>query len=367
MSMVSTASVKPAVEEYHGFDSASLGDLDGDGLMELVVGVPGYNNFEGKAEFYSGSTLQAGGSLLPDANLYGNDLAGVDVANLGDIDNDGYDDIGIGSGEYVNASLTVFSGATLINGNATLDKTDALQTLTGTAIAGRSVGGLDVDQDGFSDVIMGIDWKNEGEVRIVSGYDIAQGQASLGSAIRLTGGTGSLVGHSNGWIDDASGDGYPEIVVSAPGEDGDKEKSGMVFVVDSDDLPTSSATANSLSFYTLLGNAKNGHMIGAEHSGDFDGDGQPDLVVSHPGDFVNLGNYGVNGRTFVHWGPDIQAGGTVEAKSSNVEFTSVQTDEMFGYNHIVADLNQDGLDDLVILAPRGGGPGGYATAFLSRL
>jgi hypothetical protein len=108
-------------------------------------------------------------------------------------------------------------------------------------------------------------------------------------------------------------------------------------------------------------------MISAETGGDFDGDGVDDLVVSHPGDFVELQNYGVKGRTFVHWGPDVQAGGTVEAKETDVEFTSTGADDLYGYNHIIGDLNGDGQDDLVILAPGGNGFSGYAAAFLSRL
>jgi hypothetical protein len=108
-------------------------------------------------------------------------------------------------------------------------------------------------------------------------------------------------------------------------------------------------------------------MISAETSGDFDGDGQADLVVSHPGDFLEFQSYGVKGRTFVHWGPDIKTGGTVEAKETDVEFTSTGADDLFGYNHLIGDLNYDGLDDLVILAPAANGMAGYTIAFLSNL
>ena len=108
-------------------------------------------------------------------------------------------------------------------------------------------------------------------------------------------------------------------------------------------------------------------MISAETGGDFDGDGQADLVVSHPGDFVEFQSYGVKGRTFVHWGPDIEAGGTVEAKETDVEFTSTGSDDLFGYNHLIGDLDDDGRDDLLILAPGANGFSGYAIAFISYL
>jgi hypothetical protein len=366
---IASGMVKPTAQEYHGFDGASLGDLDGDGLMEYVVGVPGYvsGTTQGKVEFYSGATLAAGGNMSADFNIFGNSLAGVDVANLGDIDQDGLDDLGIGPREYSGATLTIFSGATLAAAMGDISKAEAIDTISGSGIGGRSVGGLDFDQDGFSDVLMGMDWDGDGEVALISGLDIVNGNAEPSNAPVLQGSAGSLVGFSNGWLDDATGDGYPEIVVSASGLDGDKTGSGIVYVVDGDDLPSSSAKASDLSFYTLLGNVETGRMISAETSGDFDGDGQADLVVSHPGDFLDFQSYGVKGRTFVHWGPDVKTGGTVEAKETDVEFTSTGSDDLFGYNHLIGDLNYDGLDDLVILAPAANGMAGYTIAFLSNL
>jgi hypothetical protein len=361
--------VTPSAQEYHGYDGASLSDLDGDGLMEYVVGTPGYvsGTTQGKVEFFSGATLLAGGTMTADFDIFGNSLAGVDVVNLGDIDQDGLDELGIGPREYAGATLNIFSGAILGAATGDVSKSQAMATLSGSNAGGRSVGGLDFDQDGFADVLMGMNWDVSGKVLLISGADIVAGSASLNNAASLKGSEGSLVGHSNGWLDDATGDGYPEVVVSAPGLDGDKTASGMVYVIDGDDLPTGNAKASDLAFYTLLGNVENGHMISAENSGDFDGDGQADLVVSHPGDFLGLANYGVKGRTFVHWGPDIQLGGVVEAKETDVEFTSTGADDLFGYNHLIGDLNADGLDDLIILAPGANGLAGYTIAFLSQL
>ncbi len=212
-----------------------------------------------------------------------------------------------------------------------------------------------------------MNWDVSGKVLLISGADIVAGNVSLSNVPSLKGPEGSLVGHSNGWLDDATGDGYPEVVVSAPGLDGDKTASGIVYVVDGDDLPSGNANASDLAIYTLLGNVETGHLISAENSGDFDGDGRADLVVSHPGDFLGLENYGVKGRTFVHWGPDIQQGGVVESKETDVEFTSTGADDLFGYNHLIGDLNADGIDDLIILSPGANGLAGYTIAFLSLL
>jgi len=371
MTEVAYGSVKPSSQEYHGWDAASVGDLDGDNLMEFVVGVPGYvsGTTQGKVEFYRGSDIAAGGTLSSAFDIFGNALAGVDVANLGDIDGDGLDDIGIGPREYAGATLNVFSGATLGSASGNVSKSQALATISGgNKVGGRTVGGLDFDQDGYADVLMGMGWDTAGEVALISGADILNGTASPTNAPSLTGESGSMVGHSNGWLDDTTGDGYPEIVVSAPGSDGDKSGSGVVYVIDGDQIPSSgSQAASDLSFYTLLGNVETGRMISAETGGDFDGDGQADLVVSHPGDFVEFQSYGVKGRTFVHWGPDVEAGGTVESKETDVEFTSTGSDDLFGYNHLIGDLDADGRDDLLILAPGANGFSGYAIAFISYL
>lgn len=118
-----------------GFGSRVVAaDVDGDGLSELLIGAPGdtaAGDFAGKAYLYSFSadavaidemTIAAGGGLQwepsriqeilsPDED----DLAGIQPTALGDINGDGYDDLGAfgmrGTGEDINSYIAILLGS----------------------------------------------------------------------------------------------------------------------------------------------------------------------------------------------------------------------------------------------------------------
>lgn len=75
---------------------ARLADMDGDGVAELLVGAPGEDNGGGKrgsVYVYSG----AGGTLLKKLTASGTYSLGVAVADVGDVNGDGVNDIGAGA------------------------------------------------------------------------------------------------------------------------------------------------------------------------------------------------------------------------------------------------------------------------------
>jgi hypothetical protein len=89
-----------------GISVSSAGDVDGDGLDDLLIGAPenidGGNN-AGKTYLLFGSTVAAGGSFslgLADASFVGEnggDESGHSVSSAGDVDGDGLDDLLIGA------------------------------------------------------------------------------------------------------------------------------------------------------------------------------------------------------------------------------------------------------------------------------
>ncbi|MCP4092800.1 MAG: hypothetical protein GY747_05055 [Planctomycetes bacterium] len=97
--------------ETFGSSVAVFDDQDGDGFDDFLVGVP-YRNTNGTpgiAALYSGRT----GLLM---HRFGNGIHigfGQHVANLGDIDGDGFGDVGVGTPE----SLTLFTGTASIYGS----------------------------------------------------------------------------------------------------------------------------------------------------------------------------------------------------------------------------------------------------------
>jgi len=103
-----------------GFSVVNLGDINGDGIDDAAIGSPGYNGNIGKISVILGSTNISGSDLnaLPNSKgftIYGVDLSGglgSSVQHIGDVNNDGYNDIFIsadrsGNGWYIYGNHTL--------------------------------------------------------------------------------------------------------------------------------------------------------------------------------------------------------------------------------------------------------------------
>jgi hypothetical protein len=156
-----------STSQYARFGTAvdAAGDVDDDGLSDLVVGAAGIS---------MASVLRAhDGALLFDLAGPVGDYFGGAVAGIGDIDHDGHDDLAIGAkwadgfaGLFSPGAVWIYSGRTQrvlrsFLGNATGD-------LFGLALA--SVG--DLDQDGMSDLAIGANQAGNGGPGFVEIYSL---------------------------------------------------------------------------------------------------------------------------------------------------------------------------------------------------
>ncbi|MEM1450111.1 MAG: integrin alpha [Planctomycetota bacterium] len=113
-------------------------DVDGDGVLDLMVGEPlfaGTGVESGHARVFSGAT---GALLLTVLGAQANDTLGATVAGLGDIDGDGQGDLAVGLGRLAPRETRGLSGA---DGSV-------LFTVPGIGIATT-----DLDGDGFRDLV----------------------------------------------------------------------------------------------------------------------------------------------------------------------------------------------------------------------
>ena len=148
-----------------GCSASTAGDVNGDGFSDLIVGARTWEDdivnqlSEGAAFVYYGS---AGGiASVPDVTLQMNqasDNFGSNVACLGDINNDGYSDVGVGA--YLSAYPSFQEGAVFVFlGSAAglnTSPTHRLERNQGGAHFGRSLACAgDVNGDGYSDVVIG--------------------------------------------------------------------------------------------------------------------------------------------------------------------------------------------------------------------
>ncbi len=278
---------------YAGYGLSGAGDLNGDGLADLAIGASRHDG-EGESLVYVLSGPVSGEDSLRSADAallgHGVDSAGNALTAAGDVDGDGLGDLLIG-GRYSDTAATNAGAAWLalgpISGTTLLD--DADLTLLGereSDLAGYAVAaGVDMDGDGLSDLAVGAPKDDTTASDAGAAYlilDAPSGVWSLADAhARLLGEEETaLAGIALGLSEDRSGDDDPDLVVSASNADSGR---GHVYLLS--DLPSGSVSLSEASA-TLTGDYDGGGSYAGRAlstGSDVSGDGVPDLLIGGPG------------------------------------------------------------------------------------
>jgi hypothetical protein len=171
-----------------GESVAAGGDVDGDGLCDLLVGAPYHDEVVdrvGAAYLVLGNAAPADASLAAaDARYLGvdaDDWAGTSIAGLGDVDGDGFGDLLVGVPHDDSTAERAGMAAYLRGGPAILGVLDVAATLR---LQGSSAG----DEAGSAVAAAG-DFDGDGVPDALVGAPGAEGGAGTGAAYLVLGAT----------------------------------------------------------------------------------------------------------------------------------------------------------------------------------
>ncbi|MBI5362020.1 MAG: FG-GAP repeat protein [Planctomycetes bacterium] len=341
------------VNETFGSCVATAGDVNGDGFADFLVAALNYQN-QGRVLLYLGST--AGPITPPAAELLPNSfsaLNGFACATAGDVNGDGLSDVLVGDPYYSNPQfhegrVDLYLGqpsstplVTPLGG-----QTASLAGTAGSSFANALTTSGDVNGDGFSDLLVGapdFDGAQTDEGRVLLFRGTANGLESTSIWSYSSGIAAARLGHSVAFAGDVDNDGYGDVLVGAPGLTNGQAGEGRAYLF----LGTSSGALASTPDWTfesdqLVENA-GASVAGA---GDVDGDGYTDVFVGAPG--ATLSSIQNSGRVYVFKGSPTGLG---VAPAIVVNAPSIGA---FRFGASVAnagDVNRDGRTDLLVGAP----------------
>jgi hypothetical protein len=373
-----------------GGSVSNAGDINGDGIADLIVGGRG---FAGGAYVVFGRTgaFPADLSLATLNGSNGFQIAqtptggvGFAVSAAGDINGDGYDDVIVGApfegGD--GAAYVLFGQAGGFSAN--IDPT----TLTGAAgfkITVDSAGDYgaygassvasagDVNGDGFDDLIIGARGFNstggnssstQGAAFVVFGhagnFGTGLNLAGLNGAngFRLTGQSGYSAGSSVAGVGDLNHDGFDDVAVN---------EQGAAYIVfgKASGFAASQALAgvNGANGFKVTVETAGNTVSSVADAGDVNGDGIADLIVGVGNSSATMGSAGstyvVFGRAGA-WGATLSLGALNGTNGFALRGVSA-SDFSGGSARGAGDVNGDGYDDIVIGAggadPHGSGSG----------
>lgn len=301
----------PAGLQSFGVALASLGDIDGDGLAELVAtGSSGFSQPNVISAFAGSDGTQLWSATGPAAYV-------PRLASPGDVDGDGVADVA--SSGVNDGSVVVLSGA---SGAAAWTVTGSVADGFGFGLASHA----DVDGDGVLDLAVGSLKEDSVPVRVLSGA------TGIESALILPGAGDQAFGRALGAPGDLDGDGVGDLMVGVG--------SGVlgphhVSVV---------SGASGLELFELQppGIGALWYLITLVGTGDWDGDGIPDLAVGAPRGESNP-PFGGTGSVAIYSGA---TGGLMSWLHAPVDAADLGSALAGGL-----DVDGDGAPELAIGAP----------------
>ncbi|MFT5584338.1 MAG: hypothetical protein ACI9VR_001923 [Cognaticolwellia sp.] len=336
-------------------------DANGDGLGDLLIGAPGDSSSTGAAYLFYGP-VSNGSEADADISVWGansSDNLGEGVS-MGDVNGDGDIDLLIGG-----HGVSSYGGAAyLFLGPITADQTvgvDEDSTWDGAAAgdyAGSDVAVVpDTNGDGYDDLLMGASADddmgvNSGTAMLVLGPASVGGTWGASTAQAYVRG-GSSYDYLGGYVDSAqdfNGDGYGDFIIGAPNTSSTSYAAVFYGPV--------SGTLRGSNADLYIYSSTTGDAVGKDAAvGDIDADGTLDIVVG------GIGKHdGIFGHARIFYGP--VSGSQSIGDADTIISGPGASSSYFGGALALGDSDGDGVLDLAVGAQRDTSTSGSGATYL---
>ncbi len=274
---------------------------------------------------------------------------GFSVSSAGDVDDDGYDDVILGGPGASSATDGAYLELGPFNGSYSLSYAYAHLEGSGPGIeAGYAVLGADVNDDGYSDLLLGapselVGGDETGAAYLLYGPDVAGCSPYCDGATLVGEQAGDRAGAALA-AGDVHGDGYSDLLIGAP----DHETGAAYLVYAPMDGQVWLSGADS----RLLGEEDGSAAGSSLDMGDLDADGRADLLVLDPDR--------EDGSLYVVTSPEE---GDLQLAEAPIRLHGQQGSRL-GSISAQGDLNDDGAADLALGLTLESGDAQEATAYV---
>ena len=335
----------------------TAGDINGDGFSDVIIGAKLYDNGEnneGRTYVFNGSSsgLSSASNWTAVSGQTGSNY-GFSVASAGDVNSDGYSDVIIGApsfdnGETDEGKFFAYYGSS--SGLPAIPDYSAIEGNQTGAQLGFSVATAgDVNGDGYSDVLIGVPYFDNGQTAEGLVYLVFGSPSGLEYGVGWlaeSNQAGALFGNCVSTAGDVNGDGYSDVIIGANRFDNGQTDEGKTFVWfgSSSGLGVNGTPLNA--DWTAESNQAGADFgISVASAGDVNGDGYSDVIIG--ADKYDNGDTD-EGKFFAYYGTS--AGLPAAPDYSAIEGN--QTNAKLGYSVSSAgDVNGDGYSDVLIGVP----------------
>ena len=376
-----------------GYSVSDAGDINGDGIGDLVIGSPGsdpdgksnagvtyvlFGSTEGFDLTLNPSTLNGTKGFVINGDQAG-DQSGRSVSNIGDINGDGVDDLAIGApfsgiNGDIGAAYIIFGSkqsnyfsnpielSVLGNKGLTIKGSNSGHN-AGWAVSGAG----DFNGDGINDLLIGATNDNgnvDGESYVIFGKrgfssTIDLSNIGLNDGLKIISDDPNNLGYSVSDAGDINKDGKDDLIIGAPYANTNGNNFGSSYVIygrriDTDNTINVSQldSNNDFTGFTINGQDKDKSGFFVSKAGDMNGDGIADLIIGARDGNPN-NNKEFAGRAYVVFCKEGDMGDNFNLAdlngSNGFTINGIAPFDNAGWSvSDLGDINDDGIDDIII-------------------